>query len=201
MTAERESDRDRARGSSGGSELAGEAQLDRFLADVEGRAFRIARAVLRDQEDALDVVQDAMFGLVDRYASRPEPEWRPLFYRILNSRIRDVQRRRTLTRRLFSWTGRMGASEDEPDPLEDAASTGMDDPSDRLAMGGALVRLEQVMGEMPARQREAFSMRVLEGLDVAETAKAMKCSRGSVKTHLSRALARMKEELGEHWDE
>src|ERR1700732_3158664 len=78
-------------------------ELERFLAEVERRAFRIAQVSLRDPDDALDVVQDAMIKLTRSYASRPSAEWRPLFYRILENGIRDLQRRRTVRKRFMTW--------------------------------------------------------------------------------------------------
>ena len=68
------------------------ATLERFLADIGPRAFRFAEAGLRQREDALDAVQDAMMKML-AYADRPAEEWTPLFWSILRRRIVDLQRR------------------------------------------------------------------------------------------------------------
>lgn len=173
--------------------------MDRFLADVQGRAFRIAQISVRDRDDALDIVQDTMIRLVKSYAARPAEEWKPLFYRILKNRIVDHQRRQTLKRRVFGWLERRSDGEDPPDPVDQAADGEHARPDHRAQVGGAMQALEQAVHALPARQQQAFLLRALEGLDVAETAAAMGCSDGSVKTHYSRAVHSLRETLGEHW--
>lgn len=168
---------------------------------MERRAFRIAQMSLRSHEDAQDAVQDAMFQLVKSYASRPAEEWAPLFYRILQSRIRDCQRRRKVRNRVISFFGgQRGDGDDElPDPIASAPDQATPEPSEQVVQAEAMVALEKALGELPTRQREAFMLRILEGLDVAQTAQAMGCSEGSVKTHLSRAMHSLRLSLGEHW--
>src|ERR1700757_5221275 len=171
--------------------------LNQFLAGVELKAFKIAQAALRHEEDALDAVQDAMLQLARAYANRPEPEWKPLFYRILENRIRDMQRRRTVRGRVMAWLPLRGEDEqDEPDPIAQAPSPDPQ-PARGLENEQALKALEQVLGGLPRRQRQAFMLRTLEGMDVAETARAMGCSQGSVKTHYFRALQALRAQLGE----
>jgi RNA polymerase sigma-70 factor (ECF subfamily) len=175
-------------------------ELEKFLADIERRAFRMAQVALRDSDDALDVVQDAMLKLARNYAARPSAEWRPLFYRILENGIRDLQRRRTVRKRFMSWLP--GVKEDPDneaqDPLENVADAAPAIP-ETLMQGQAMEQLEVSLRELPARQREAFMLRNFEGLDVAETATAMGCSEGSVKTHYSRAVHTLREQLTEAW--
>jgi RNA polymerase sigma-70 factor, ECF subfamily len=171
--------------------------IEAFLREVESRAYRIAVMNLRDRDEAFDVVQDAMIRLVRRYSGRPSTEWRPLFYRILQNRIRDVQRRRSVRSRVLSFFGGT-ASEDERDPLLTAPGPRTDDPLERVAAGDAMQALEQALERLPARQREAFMLRNFEGLDVLQTAAAMRCTEGSVKTHYSRAVHRLRELLKEH---
>jgi RNA polymerase sigma-70 factor (ECF subfamily) len=174
--------------------------LDRFLASVEKRAFRIAQMAVRDADDALDIVQGAMLRLAQSYGGRPSEEWKPLFYRILYNGIRDSQRRRSVRTRIFSlWPGSLRADEDGPDDPFEHVSDGAPDPSQRLMASEAMQRLEQAMVALPARQREAFTLRCLEGMDVAETAAAMGCSEGSVKTHYFRALNTLRAQLSEAW--
>lgn len=171
--------------------------LDRFLVSVEKRAFRIARIAVRHDDDALDIVQDAMLQLARRYAQRPSEEWRPLFYRILQNRVRDYQRRRKVRARLMSWLPGW-KDEEAADPYEGVADAGPQ-PQELLATDQAMAKLEQALAELPGRQQEAFMLRNFEGLDVAQTASAMGCSEGSVKTHYSRAVHTLRERLGEAW--
>lgn len=175
-------------------------ELEKFLAEVERRAFRIAQVALRDADDALDVVQDAMLKLARNYGAKPSAEWRPLFYRILENGIRDLQRRRTVRKRLMVWLP--GPKEDPDgealDPIDAVADGGPDAP-ERLMQAQAMKQLEVSLRALPARQRQAFMLRNFEGLDVAETAAAMGCSEGSVKTHYSRAVHTLRDQLGEVW--
>jgi len=171
--------------------------LNQFLAGVELKAFKIAQAALRHEDDALDAVQDAMLQLARAYADRPAQEWKPLFYRILENRIRDMQRRRTVRGRVIAWLPFRGDEDDEePDPIAQAPSPEPQPPR-RLELEQAVGALEKALGELPRRQQQAFLLRTLEGLDVAQTAAAMGCSQGSVKTHYFRALQRLRAQLGE----
>jgi RNA polymerase sigma-70 factor (ECF subfamily) len=171
--------------------------LDQFLSSVEKRAFKIAQLGLRNDDDALDAVQDSMMKLVQSYASRAVDEWRPLFYRILANRIRDMQRRRTVRGRIMAWLPVRDSEDDEEfDPIAQAPSHDAG-PAKRLELDQAIGVLETAVAELPPRQREAFLLRNFEGLDVAETASAMGCSEGSVKTHYFRALENLRARLGE----
>jgi RNA polymerase sigma-70 factor (ECF subfamily) len=175
----------------------GSGALDRFLAGIELKAFRIALASLRHEDDALDAVQDAMLQLARAYADRSPEEWKPLFYRILENRIRDMQRRRSVRGRVMAWLPwRHDDEEDEPDPIAEAPSSDPAPPA-RLEMDQAMAALEQALEALPERQRQAFLLRNLEGLDVAQTAAAMGCSEGSVKTHYFRAVQALRGRLGD----
>ena len=180
--------------------LDSSAVIEAFLREVETRAYRIVLVHIRDRDEAFDVVQDAMIRLVRRYAQRPSAEWRPLFYRILQNRIRDVQRRRIVRARVLSFFGGV-ASEEERDPLVAAPAPLPDGPLEQVAAGDAMAALEQALLLLPARQREAFTLRNFEGLDVGQTATAMNCTAGSVKTHYSRAVHRLRELLKDHGEE
>jgi len=162
------------------------ASLEQFLADIGTRAFRFAEVGLRNRDDSLDAVQDAMMKML-AYRDRPAEEWTPLFWSILRSRIVDTQRRRVFRLR---WMLPQ-AAEDEG---IDWADTGPD-PSRSHDNRKAYARLAEALQALPARQREAFSLRVLENLDVATTAKVMGCSEGSVKTHLFRARETLQHQL------
>jgi RNA polymerase sigma-70 factor, ECF subfamily len=173
--------------------------LESFLAEVERKAFRMAQIALRHEQDALDAVQDAMLQLVKSYSARPPAEWRPLFYRILENRIRDQQRRRTVRGRIMAWLpSRSEDSDEAEDPVEQAPDPAPG-PVRHLEGNELLTALSEALEKLPARQREAFMLRNLEGMDVAETASAMGCSEGSVKTHYSRAVHSLRAQLGEYW--
>jgi len=171
--------------------------LDKFLAEIERRAFRMAQVALRDPDDAMDAVQDAMLKLARNYSARPSAEWRPLFYRILENRVRDVQRRRSVRNRVMAYMPwRAEDQEDAADPIDQAIDRAPL-PAAQLESDEAMAALEQAIAGLPARQRQAFLLRNFEGLDVAETASTMKCSQGSVKTHYFRALQALRAKLGE----
>lgn len=148
---------------------------------------------MRDRHVALDIVQEAMLKLVDKYSGKPAPELPLLFQRILQNTIRDHYRRqkvRSLWTTLFSSLV-PGHDSEDADPLETLVvsepSKLAGDPAKELESSQLLALIEKEISGLPQRQREAFLLRYWEGLDVAETASAMGCSEGSVKTHCSRA--------------
>jgi RNA polymerase sigma-70 factor (ECF subfamily) len=179
--------------------LQRERQLNQFLAGVERRALRFAEIAVRDRDEALDLVQDAMIKLARNYAGRPEAEWTPLFYRILQNGIRDWHRRQAVRNRVMVWFGRTSEPADDYDPVAQAPDPMGRTPDEQLESRQAMKELERAVAELPARQREAFMLRAFEGLDVAGTAMAMGCSEGSVKTHYSRAVHTLRDVLGEYW--
>jgi RNA polymerase sigma-70 factor (ECF subfamily) len=177
--------------------------LDAFLASVERRALRMAEIATGSRDEALDIVQDAMLQLARRYGSRPCEEWPPLFYRILDNRIHDWQRSQSLRRRFFGFglgdndQGRAG--EQEGDALAQIADPHQQELPQQLKQQQAMRILESGLRALPRRQREAFVLRLWEGLSVEDTATAMGCSEGSVKTHLSRALQTLRSQLEGVW--
>lgn len=180
------------------SVLAERAAMERFLAGVERRAFHLARFAVRDADDALDIVQDAMFRLVRSYARAPEAEWQLLFFRILRNRILDHQRRGSVRRRVLAWFSHDEEDEDF-DPIAQAPGPAADCPDEQVGRADAMQALEAAVSRLPARQQQAFLLRTMEGLDVADTAAVMGCSEGSVKTHYSRAVHSLRAQLGDHW--
>lgn len=177
--------------------LEARQRLEAFLREVEARALRLTALQVGDADEALDIVQDAMIRLARRYATHASEQWRPLFFRILQNRTRDWHRRQAVKRRIFGF---LPASTDGyEEPLAGVPGQAGDEPLDALERSGAMHALQSALGALPARQREAFVLRNLEGLDVRDTASAMGCSQGSVKTHYSRAVARLREALGDHW--
>lgn len=172
--------------------------LDAFLAGVERRALRMAEFATRDRDEALDLVQDAMLRFVRRYHDRPAPERAPLFYRVLENRILDWHRQR---QRQGRWWQRIyhDSDADEEDPISQLPAPESAGPLSVLERERSMSRLEAALQALPLRQQQVFLLRVWEGLDVASTARALALSQGSIKTHLSRALARLRTELDEEW--
>jgi RNA polymerase sigma factor (sigma-70 family) len=164
------------------------ASIEEFLSGIGARAFRFAELGLRHREDALDAVQDAMMRMLG-YRERPAAEWTPLFGSILRRRMIDLQRRRTFRQRWLAPTGTRN---------EDASVDWTDegpDPARHHEGREAYSQIAAALSALPRRQREAFTLRVLEELDVATAARVMGCSEGSVKTHLSRARDALKRQL------
>ncbi|MEP6655732.1 MAG: RNA polymerase sigma factor [Betaproteobacteria bacterium] len=175
--------------------MASHQEISGFLAEVERRAFKQAMFAVRDEHAALDVVQDAMLKLTEKYADKPPQELPMLFQRILQNTIHDHFRRqkvRSTWTTLLSAMGKGEDKDDDYDPLETlAAKSGSNaaaDPAEQFQQAQVMGLIEQALARLPARQREAFLLRYWEELDVAETAAAMGCSEGSVKTHCSRAV-------------
>src|ERR1700743_3418498 len=136
--------------------------LNQFLAGVELKAFKIAQAALRHEDDALDSVPDAMLQLARAYSDRPADEWKPLFYRILENRIRDMQRRRSVRNRVMSWLPFRGDAEDEEqDPIAQAPTPDPQPPR-ILEIGEAMEALEKAVQTLPRRQQQVFMLRTLE---------------------------------------
>lgn len=176
--------------------------MDAFLAGVERRALIIAELATRNREDALDLVQDAMLAFVASYGNKSQEQWPPLFHRVLQNRIRDWHRRQGVRNRWRGWLKGFGAGDaedDQIDPLQQAPDPAGRTPEELLALHDAGDVLLEAIAELPLRQQQAYVLRTWEGLDVAETARAMGCSAGSVKTHLSRAMSNLREKLEGHW--
>jgi len=166
-----------------------------------------------NREDALDIVQDSMMKLAQHYADRSVEEWAPLFHKILQSTIRDWYRRQKVRNQWRTWLEftkvgtQQRAQKDSADNLgsdaqgntidlfEDAHADG---PVMKLVNERTIEALEAALHQLPLRQQQAFLLRVLEGLNVEETAQAMGCTAGSVKTHFSRAIHALRQKLEDH---
>ena len=172
--------------------LASSSELSQFLESVERRAFKQAIFAVREEESALDIVQDSMLKLAEKYGDRPAEEFPMLFQRILQNTIRDFYRRSKVR---SMWTSLLSAftpdDDEDYDPLETLAADedagGTRTPESQLLQAQTLNIIDDEIKKLPTRQREAFLMRYWEDMDVAETAATMGCSEGSVKTHCSRA--------------
>src|SRR5512139_1834704 len=178
---------------SGACKLASPQELSAFLAEVERRAYKQAMFAVHDDHLALDIVQDAMLKLAEKYGDKPAEELPMLFQRILQNTIRDHYRRQKVR---SMWTTLMSSliaqhEESDFDPLDTLQDKDNNSqaarPDDALGQAQTLVLIEEELKKLPARQREAFLLRYWEDLDTADTAAAMGCSEGSVKTHCSRA--------------
>ncbi len=167
--------------------------LDAFLAASERRAYRMALLATKRSADALDIVQDAMLQLVQNYRQRTPQEWPLLFQRILQNRILDWHRQQTRQKRWF-WQMPV-IEEDEEDPIAQIVDTRENNPAELLQRASDIETVSKAVEQLPLRQQQAFLLRVWEGLDVAQTAEAMECSEGSVKTHLFRALQTLRAAL------
>jgi RNA polymerase sigma-70 factor (ECF subfamily) len=178
-----------------GEELATRTEIAAFLAGVERRAFKQAVFALRDEHAALDVVQDAMLKLTEKYSDKPAGELPLLFQRILQNAINDHFRRQKVrsawTTLLSGLTGKESRDEDQ-DPLEtlevESGTGAPAGPAEQFQQAQTIRLVEEALAKLPARQRQAFVLRYWEEMDVAETAALMGCSQGSVKTHCSRAV-------------
>lgn len=175
--------------------MASEQELSDFLRSVEKRAFKRAHYATQNVDAALDIVQDSMIRLAEKYGDRDISEWPMLFQRILGNAILDWHRRQKVRASWMSNLSDFRASDDDSsgdfdllESLEIRSAEGHGEGSDRLVERAQTLQiLDAEISRLPQRQREAFLLRYWEGLDVSEAAEAMGCSQGSVKTHCSRA--------------
>ncbi len=170
------------------------------MASVERRAFRIAEIATGNRDDALDIVQDTMMALVKNYSDKPPDEWGPIFNRILQSKITDLHRKSSVRDRVKGWLGFSNKEEDEEDdPIQTAPDPRNGNPLKEVTENIATAQLISALKILPSRQRQAFLLRAVEGLSVEETASAMGCTTGSVKTHYSRAISALRIKLEAYW--
>lgn len=171
--------------------MASSQELSDFLRDVERRAFKQTVYAVRDEHAALDIVQDAMLKLAEKYAAKPVEEYPMLFQRILQNTMRDFWRRQKVRNLWTTLLSSFGSNEDgeDRDPLETIdVEDNSENPAEQLQRNQTIAIVEKALEKLPPRQREAFVLRYWEDMDVAETAEVMGCSQGSVKTHCSRAV-------------
>ena len=182
--------------------MATEQELSDFLKSVEKRAFKRSMYHVREEEAALDIVQDSMMKLAQHYGDKPVGELPMLFQRILSNATLDWFRRRKTRNALFTNINDIDSSGEEGEfdflgTLESLVdSEGTDSAQDATERAQIMHEIELHIEALPGRQREAFLMRYWEEMDVAETAAAMGCSEGSVKTHCSRAVHALSKSLG-----
>jgi RNA polymerase sigma-70 factor, ECF subfamily len=169
--------------------------MEEFLASIERRAFRMAELATQSSDDALDILQDAMIALVQKYSDKPQEEWKPLFFRILQNRILDWHRRRKVR---SIWQSFWNKEEDSIDQIADPEAH---DPGEGLVLSESSKHVHSALRTLPLRQQQAVLFRVWEEMSVAETARAMGISEGSVKTHFSRGTKTLRKLLKDYRDE
>ena len=167
--------------------------IEKFLAQVEKKAYRMAEIATKNQADALDIVQDTMIKLVEKYSDKPADEWKPLFYRILQSRIMDHFRKQKIIGKVFFWRTAQSADGEYEDDITRASDHIT--PERELTGRQEIEKVTRALKKLSPRQQQCFMLRSWEGFSVIETARAMKCSQGSVKTHYSRAKESLKAAL------
>lgn len=172
--------------------------MEEFLSTVERRAFRMAELATHSSDDALDILQDAMIALVKRYSNKPQEEWKPLFFRILQNRIRDWHRKEKVRK---VWKSFWPGEDESSDPISQYADPAGRDPGDEMAHSQSLAKVDAAIRTLPWRQRQTFLLRAWEEMSVTETAQAMGISEGSVKTHFSRATQALRKLLKDYSDE
>ena len=175
-----------------GAALASHLELSEFLAGIDRRAYKMAMFAVKDSDAALDIVQDAMLKLAERYGARPVAELPLLFHRILQNAIRDFFRRQKTRSRWSTLLSSLAPedAEDDYDPLEAidlAGDSPVKGPLEALQNSQLIEIIEKELENLPERQRQAFLLRYWEEMEISDAALAMGCSEGSVKTHCSRA--------------
>lgn len=181
-----------------GANLRNRNKLDAFLAEEEQKAFRVARVSVGNDDDALDVIQDAMLKFVNNYAEKSIEQWRPLFYKVVYSRLTDFHRRRNFRRGIMRFLGTHDDEHLNSREIDNVVSESLD-PQQQLQVDGALEQLQLALKKLPSRQQQAVLMRAWHGFDTNETALIMQVSTGSVKTHYSRGLEKLRDLLGADW--
>ena len=188
--------------SEGATDALGYSTLEEFLKFIERRAFHMARISTNNVDDAHDIVQDTMYKLVEKYADKAPADWKPLFYTILRSKTTDYYRRNAIRDKVFPWRKpNSNESDDYLEPLINlSTSAGTDNPDSMLVRSERLQHLTSAIKQLPLRQQQAFMFRAWEGLSTLQTATAMGCTEGSVKTHYSRAMKRLRALLGDYYE-
>ncbi|MDG2090461.1 MAG: RNA polymerase sigma factor [Gammaproteobacteria bacterium] len=166
--------------------------LGNFFSSIEKRAFRRAQIATGNTDDALDIVQDAMLSLTNKYANKEAQDWELLFHKILSNRIMDWHRRTAIRKRFGTWLSSNDDDELEEPEFEDLSARS---PEEISQTDQSLVLLEAALQEMPLKQQQVFLLRTWEGLSEKETSVAMSCSVGTIKSHYSRARSFLKNKL------
>ena len=155
----------------------------------------MAELATGNRDDALDIVQDAMLNLVEKYAYKEPNDWRFLFFKILQNRITDWHRRKQIRTVITKLVNPFEKSNDDIDDQHEIISQTRQTPDQQLDVDLKMKELNLALSRLPVRQQQTFLLRALEGFSVQETAELMRCSDGSVKTHFSRAIRTLRSHL------
>lgn len=172
-------------------------QLDQFFARFEIEAYKLSYVITQNREDALEVVQDSMLKLVHKYSHKSVDEWRLLFFRILQNRLRDYQRRKQIRQLFHLYPAKTQEQDDEVEQFKDPSA---ETPENSLHSENALHAIQQALGQLPLRQQQVFLLRAWQEFSTKEAAFALSITEGSVKTHYKRAIDQLRLQLGEHYE-
>lgn len=176
--------------------------IEQFLIQIEKKAYRMAEISVGDHGDAMDILQESMIKLVTHYSERPSEQWKPLFYKILHNKITDWHRHQKIKNVLFFWkSDHIDDDGFNSDPIDNIADkySGQKTPDQALELQQLTGTALETLNQLSVKQQQCFLLRSWEGLSVSDTAQIMGCSQGSVKTHYSRAVHKIKQTLeGEH---
>jgi len=161
----------------------------------------MSKLAIGNADASMDIVQDTMLKLVQKYSHKPSEQWRPLFFRILNNKITDYYRRQAVRKKIFFMDLKSSDKEGDDRYSLVAAASHSDNPDFKLQSDRRLEKLIAAVGGLSIRQRQVFILRCWEGMSTADTARAMGCAQGSVKTHYSRALHNLRQILEEYRDD
>ena len=175
--------------------------IEEFLISVEKRALQMSKLAIGDADACMDIVQDSMLKLVQKYSQKPSEQWRPLFFRILNNKITDYYRRQAVRKKLFLADLKSADKAEDARYSLSAIARHSDNPDHKLQSDRRLEKLIESVGNLSLRQRQVFILRCWEGMSTAHTARVMRCSQGSVKTHYSRALHNLRDILEDYRDD
>ena len=175
------------------SNISQRVRIERFLSSVQSSGYRMAQLATSNTDDAMELVQETMLQLVKRYSDRPDNELKILFYRILSSRITDWYRKTAFRKQFQSFFPK--ESYESGDPVQLLSDDCQLSVSEEVENGNQIEQLFVALKKLSSRQHQAFLLRAWQGFNVKETAVIMKCSTGSVKTHYSRAIKSLREQL------
>lgn len=169
--------------------------INAFLMEIEKKAYRMVLLSVGQHADAIDILQDSMIKLVQKYADKPSSQWKPLFYRIVSNKITDWHRHQKLKNMLFFWKSDSSGESLDNDLVDENKPLLL--PEDELVKEQQQASMLRELEALSDKQRQCFLLRSWEGLSVAETAEVMECSQGSVKTHYFRAVNKLRAVIGD----
>lgn len=174
--------------------------MEQFLKSVETRSLRMLQIATGNSDDALDLMQDCMMKFVQAYKDKPKEQWKPLYYKIVQNRLKDWYRRTKVRSIIVKWIpGSTSSHTDDDFDILDTMEAPYSNVADDLESRQAIRKLVKHLRKLPPKQHQTFMLRAWEGLSVSETAIAMNCSNGTVKTHYARAVKKLRKTLEGVW--